>query len=188
VSKSIEMNGKMIKIQIWDTAGQERYRSLIPSYIKDANGIILTYSLNDRETFESIKIFMELAKNYASETALIVLAGNEKSEQNRVVPENEGKELAESLGIQFMEVNAKNGKNIENLFTMIVKHICENGEKGFSNLVKENAKPLGQIIKVDKDKENNHSNQSTLTKTVTIKLSEEKKNEEKINDKSNFLT
>ncbi len=45
VSKSIQVDGKTIRLQLWDTAGQERFRSLIPSYIRDSHVIILVYDI-----------------------------------------------------------------------------------------------------------------------------------------------
>jgi GTPase SAR1 family protein len=45
------MEGKRVKLQIWDTAGQERYRTITETYYKGAAGIVLTYSIADRDSF-----------------------------------------------------------------------------------------------------------------------------------------
>lgn len=37
--------GKMVRLQLWDTAGQERFKSLIPSYLKDAHLAIVVFDL-----------------------------------------------------------------------------------------------------------------------------------------------
>ena len=36
--RTVEMDGKCVKLQIWDTAGQERYRALNPVYYRNAEG------------------------------------------------------------------------------------------------------------------------------------------------------
>lgn len=36
--KTIELEGKVIKLQIWDTAGQERFRTITTSYFRGAQG------------------------------------------------------------------------------------------------------------------------------------------------------
>uniref|UniRef100_A0A8C7Z4Q7 RAB1A, member RAS oncogene family b n=1 Tax=Oryzias sinensis TaxID=183150 RepID=A0A8C7Z4Q7_9TELE len=39
--RTIELDGKTIKLQIWDTAGQERFRTITSSYYRGAHGIIV---------------------------------------------------------------------------------------------------------------------------------------------------
>ena len=35
----------MVRLQLWDRAGQERFKSLIPSYLKDAHLAIVVFDL-----------------------------------------------------------------------------------------------------------------------------------------------
>ncbi len=44
-----------IKIQIFDTAGQEKYRSISNMIYRRSDIIILTYAINDKNSFEDIK-------------------------------------------------------------------------------------------------------------------------------------
>ncbi|CAH8378164.1 unnamed protein product, partial [Eruca vesicaria subsp. sativa] len=39
--RTVEQDGKTIKLQIWDTAGQERFRTITSSYYRGAHGIIV---------------------------------------------------------------------------------------------------------------------------------------------------
>ena len=41
-------------MQIWDTAGQERFKNITQTYYKGAAGIILTYSITDRTSYDNI--------------------------------------------------------------------------------------------------------------------------------------
>lgn len=45
MGKNINMHGETYRLQLWDTAGQERYRSLIPSYLKDAASAIFVFDI-----------------------------------------------------------------------------------------------------------------------------------------------
>ena len=50
-------NNYSIKLVFWDTAGQERFNSLTKMVYKNANIIILTYSIDNKLSFEKIKNF-----------------------------------------------------------------------------------------------------------------------------------
>jgi Ras-related protein Rab-1A len=54
VFKDYEVKGTTVKLQIWDTAGQERYRSMIDSYYKHSQGIIMVFDLTDEQSFDNI--------------------------------------------------------------------------------------------------------------------------------------
>mmetsp|Transcript_27256 Transcript_27256/g.82811 ORF Transcript_27256/g.82811 Transcript_27256/m.82811 type:complete len:93 (+) Transcript_27256:44-322(+) len=41
--KTVQIEGKRVKLQIWDTAGQERFRTITQAYYRGAMGILLIY-------------------------------------------------------------------------------------------------------------------------------------------------
>jgi small GTP-binding protein len=71
------VDGKRIKMQIWDTAGQERFKTITQTYYKGAMGIILTYAINDSETFQSIQNWMSQIKQHANENVCKLLIGSD---------------------------------------------------------------------------------------------------------------
>lgn len=44
--RTIEMEGKKIKLQIWDTAGQERFRTITTAYYRGAMVHTILFYLN----------------------------------------------------------------------------------------------------------------------------------------------
>ena len=54
-SKTLEINGRKIKLDIWDTAGQEKYRSLTKIFYSNSQGVIIVYDITNHESFEEIK-------------------------------------------------------------------------------------------------------------------------------------
>ena len=49
--KTLSVGDRRYKLQIWDTAGQERFKNITQTYYKGAAGIILAYSISDRNSF-----------------------------------------------------------------------------------------------------------------------------------------
>ncbi|XP_061693473.1 ras-related protein Rab-1B-like isoform X3 [Syngnathoides biaculeatus] len=79
--RTIELDGKTIKLQIWDTAGQERFRTITSSYYRGAHGIIVVYDVTDQEFADSLGIpFLETsAKNATNvEQAFMTMAAEIK--------------------------------------------------------------------------------------------------------------
>ncbi|CAF4252257.1 unnamed protein product, partial [Rotaria sp. Silwood2] len=51
--RTIEVDGKKVKLEIWDTAGQEKHPRIASGYYRDAHGIILAFDVtNEDNTFD----------------------------------------------------------------------------------------------------------------------------------------
>ena len=62
--KTLEVNGKKVKLQIWDTAGQERFKNITASYYRGGNGVLVVYDITDRDSFENLNSWLiEIEKN-----------------------------------------------------------------------------------------------------------------------------
>lgn len=48
MAKSINVKSTNLRLQLWDTAGQERFRSLIPSYLKDATVSFIVFDITSK--------------------------------------------------------------------------------------------------------------------------------------------
>ena len=112
--RTIDVDGKTIKVQMWDTAGQERFKTIPSSYYKGAHGIIVTYDITDRESFSKVSEWMSDVDKHAYENVSRILVGNKKDlEDQRQVPYQEAEELAGYFNVRFLETSAKQSVNVE---------------------------------------------------------------------------
>lgn len=122
--RTVELDGKTIKLQIWDTAGQERFRTITSSYYRGAHGIIIVYDITDVESFSNVRQWLFEIDRFASEQVNKLLVGNKSDLTNkRVVTTETAKEFAQTLDIPFLETSAKNSTNVEEAFLTMAAQI-----------------------------------------------------------------
>lgn len=137
--RTIESNGKKIKLQVWDTAGQERFRTITTAYYRGAMGIVLIYDVTDSRTFENVENWYLTVTQHANEDAQIFLVGNKcDDEENRQVSKEQGQELASKLNIPFLEASAKSNENVDPIFYELAgiiqeKHVNTEGAQTASS-------------------------------------------------------
>uniref|UniRef100_A0A3Q4G7I3 small monomeric GTPase n=1 Tax=Neolamprologus brichardi TaxID=32507 RepID=A0A3Q4G7I3_NEOBR len=112
--RTIELDGKKIKLQIWDTAGQERFRTITTAYYRGAMGIMLVYDITNEKSFDNIKNWIRNIEEHASADVEKMVLGN-KCDMNdkRQVSKERGEKLAIDYGIKFLETSAKSSINVE---------------------------------------------------------------------------
>ncbi|KAE9461143.1 hypothetical protein C3L33_06946, partial [Rhododendron williamsianum] len=123
--RTIELDGKRIKLQIWDTAGQERFRTITTAYYRGAMGILLVYDVTDESSFNNIRNWIRNIEQHASDNVNKILVGNkaDMDESKRAVPTSKGQALADEYGIKFFETSAKTNLNVEQVFFSIARDI-----------------------------------------------------------------
>ena len=123
--KTIELDGKRVKLQIWDTAGQERFRTITTAYYRGAMGILLVYDVGDSDSFENVRNWMRQIDQHASESVNKVLIGNkcDVEPSARQVTHEQGEKLAKSFGIKFFETSAKDGTSVDDAFVTIASDV-----------------------------------------------------------------
>jgi len=125
--RTVELDGKTIKLQIWDTAGQERFRTITSSYYRGAHGIIVVYDCTDLDSFNNVKQWLNEIDRYASENVQKLLVGNKVDlVSKKVVDYDTAKDFADKLHIPFLETSAKAATNVEKAFLTMAAEIKNN--------------------------------------------------------------
>jgi len=122
--KTVDIDGKRVKLQVWDTAGQERFRTITTAYYRTAQGIILTYDVTNPESFGNLKMWAKAIDQHAAKTVNRILVGNKCDlVDKRQITTEKGRELANEFGIQFFETSAKNATSVEEAFLTLAREI-----------------------------------------------------------------
>jgi len=122
--RTIDLEGKKIKLQIWDTAGQERFRTITTAYYRGAMGILLVYDVTDEKSFANMGNWIRNIEQHASENVNKILIGNKCDlVDKRVVDSVKGKALADEYRIKFLETSAKNSINVDEAFISLARDI-----------------------------------------------------------------
>uniref|UniRef100_H3AWB0 Ras-related protein SEC4 n=1 Tax=Latimeria chalumnae TaxID=7897 RepID=H3AWB0_LATCH len=115
--RTVELDGKKIKLQIWDTAGQERFRTITTAYYRGAMGIMLVYDITNEKSFDNIKNWIRNIEEHASSDVERMILGNKcDMNEKRQVSKERGEKLAIDYGIKFLETSAKSSINVEQAF------------------------------------------------------------------------
>ncbi|XP_075753760.1 ras-related protein Rab-8B isoform X2 [Pelodiscus sinensis] len=122
--RTIELDGKKIKLQIWDTAGQERFRTITTAYYRGAMGIMLVYDITNEKSFDNIKNWIRNIEEHASSDVERMILGNKcDMNEKRQVSKEKGEKLAIDYGIKFLETSAKSSINVEEAFFTLARDI-----------------------------------------------------------------
>ena len=157
---NIKLDDKIIKIQIWDTCGQEMYKSLISNFYRNSSLAVVTYAIDNRESFTHAESWLNELKSKANPDVRIFLVGNKADlEEDRKVSKEEGEKYKEDQHLDlFFETSAKTGYNAKNVLVEAAKILYKDYLKFEENIenedkYKDKKRGEGLIKKDNKEKE-----------------------------------
>jgi len=122
-------------LQLWDTAGQERFRSLTPSYVKNAAAIVFVYDITsifykiifkETETFDGVLLWIkDVLEVKQGDPKFFIIANKTDLNEERKVQSVDGRNLADKNNAEFYEVSAKSGENVLSVFTIIAQKLAK---------------------------------------------------------------
>lgn len=114
-----------IHLQLWDTAGQERFRSLTTAFFRDSMGFLLFFDLTNEQSFLSIRNWLDQLKTHAyTEQPDVILCGNKADlVDQRVISEQQAKDVASKYGLSYVETSAASGLNVSKPVDLLLERI-----------------------------------------------------------------
>lgn len=121
--KNIIVGEKRVRVAVWDTAGQERFRTISTAHYRGAQAVIFVYDITNPESYNNIiNWHLTLTKNIKDYHNLsMILVGNKTDlDESRKVRYSEGRRMADTYDMSFIETSAKDGSDISSIFDIVV--------------------------------------------------------------------
>ena len=109
---TVEIHGEKLKMKFWDNPSSDEFLS--PS-IKIAQGILLFYSVKNRNSFKKIQEDLSKIIELGRFEIPIIVIGNHKSSPERQVTYEEAKAWADNFGLRFYETSLENDGSIKEI-------------------------------------------------------------------------
>jgi small GTP-binding protein len=110
---------------LWDTAGEERFRSVAPSFLRGAHGVVLVYDVSQPQTFSDVEIYLEMFLDTVpvdiSTELPVLLLGNKADLEPEVKAEAVAAWCQQNRIAHNFRVSAKTGADIEPAMMALVK-------------------------------------------------------------------
>ena len=113
---------------LWDTAGEERFRSVAPSLLRGANGLIIVFDITQKQSFDDIDIYLDMFLDHykveQDQEIPVLLLGNKTDLGNKIIPDESIEKWKKKNHVSlYYEVSAKTGLNIEKAIEELVHEI-----------------------------------------------------------------
>jgi len=129
--RMLTVDGVKVKVQIWDTAGQESYRSIAANYYRNAQAALLVYDMTDKDSFTSLKVWLDEILRHSDPEITITLIGNKKDmEERRTVSMEAGEAFAREHSLLYVETSAKTAANVDYVFDTACKIVLGKVKSG----------------------------------------------------------
>eukprot|EP01095_Lingulamoeba_sp_RSL-Kostka_P018153 TRINITY_DN983_c1_g1_i2.p1 TRINITY_DN983_c1_g1~~TRINITY_DN983_c1_g1_i2.p1 ORF type:complete len:202 (-),score=51.33 TRINITY_DN983_c1_g1_i2:115-720(-) len=153
--KVIELENENYVFEILDTAGtngifnQSQFSAMRDMYIKSGEAFIFVYSVSSAQSLDEIQdIHRQLDRLTEDREVHLVLAANKSDlpEDEHIITEQQGRDLAEQLSCPFYKTSAKENINIKEIFLDVGKRAVDarNSNNNNNNNKKKKGKGKGK--------------------------------------------
>jgi Ras-related protein Rab-1A len=152
----------LTKIHIWDTAGQERFKSISVNYFKSSHGFIFVYDITNKESFDNLNNWIDLAFQNNQNSIVNFLIGNKCDlESDRKIDIEEGKNFAEQKKFIFLETSAKDDININKVFEFFTYKLIYYFQKNQDKYEVSQGERLTEANDISIDEDSNENNKKS---------------------------
>jgi len=124
--KIFNIGATIIELVLWDLGGQTKFESIRRKFYEGASILLLVFDLTNPMSFANVPKWYQDIKDYMKNNKALngYLVGNKNDlVNNRIVSETDAKKLSYSLDLEYLEISALTGYNVEITFQKIAKKL-----------------------------------------------------------------
>ncbi|XP_068760670.1 intraflagellar transport protein 27 homolog [Montipora capricornis] len=122
-SVNIPETSDSVELYIYDSAGREMFADVVQQHWTQPNMILVAYDVTNEQSFNACNKWSERCRaqkpNHSLPGALVAIKTDLK--QRRVITTKQGREHANSKGLEYFECSPKDNENVEAPFYYLAK-------------------------------------------------------------------
>ncbi len=121
--KKLRFDDNFVNLQIWDLGSQDFLERVRANYYIGTQGVMIMYDVTNWESFNAVQGWKEEVDKNVDEYRALLIANKSDLVVERVVSTEEGQNLANQLGMDYIETSVRQDKNVNKAFEMIARSI-----------------------------------------------------------------
>ncbi|KAK4011367.1 ras-related protein Rab-40B [Daphnia magna] len=122
------VDGRRVRLQLWDTSGQGRFCTILRSYSRGAQGLLLVYDLTNKWSFDGIDRWRREVEEHAPGVPKVLVGNRLHLEFKRAVSVAQAEAYAQRHGMAFFEISPLCNYNVaESLAELTRRALRRNG-------------------------------------------------------------
>jgi small GTP-binding protein len=112
---------------IWDTVGACSYRFMLPFWLRDADGVFLTFDITHRQPFRELPDFLTILANSCPHAPILLVGTKADLADERTISGEEARQFAEDSSLGYAEVSSKTGEGIDQALAQMHSMVLSRG-------------------------------------------------------------
>ncbi|MHA1461248.1 MAG: Rab family GTPase [Promethearchaeota archaeon] len=124
--KIFNIETKIVELVLWDIGGQTKFEIIRKKFYEGASILLLFFDLTNPMSFANVPKWHQDIKNYMKNNQALkgYLIGNKNDlVKKRIVSESDAKKISYTLDLEYLEISALTGYNVEPTFLKIARKL-----------------------------------------------------------------
>ncbi|OHT03303.1 Ras-like protein 2 [Tritrichomonas foetus] len=122
-TKTIEVDGKPVTLEIIDTAGQDEFAEMRSRFFSEFDAAILTFSIIEPDSMADLKKTYDDIRAVRNQCKFIIAANKTDLRNSDSIPTSEFSKLEKEFNCKVLQTSARTGLNVTELFHQIVREL-----------------------------------------------------------------